>query len=78
MAAQGFAYEEQEYRLGTCSVAAPIVNRDAGVFASIGMSVPVDRWRRGRLGYRRAVVAVASHLARCSGRLEPTAKLVSA
>jgi DNA-binding IclR family transcriptional regulator len=69
VAAQGFAYEEQEYQPGSCSVAAPIVNRDAGVFASIGMSVPVDRWRRGRTGYRRAVVAVASHLARCSGRL---------
>ena len=78
MAAQGFAYEEQEYRLGTCSVAAPIVNRDAGVFASIGMSVPVDRWRRGRVGYRSAVVAVASHLARCSGQLRPAPKLVSA
>ena len=69
VAAQGFAIEEQEYQPGSCSVAAPIVNRDAGVFASIGMSVPVDRWRRGRSGYRRAVVAVASHLARCSGRL---------
>ena len=69
VAAQGFAYEEQEYQPGSCSVAAPIINRDAGVFASIGMSVPVDRWRRGRSGYRRAVVAVASHLARCSGRL---------
>jgi DNA-binding IclR family transcriptional regulator len=69
VAAQGFAYEEQEYQPGSCSVAAPIINRDAGVFASIGMSVPVDRWRRGRTGYRRAVVAVASHLARCSGRL---------
>jgi len=78
VAAQGFAYEEQEYRPGTCSVAAPIVNRDAGVFASIGMSVPVDRWRRGRVGYRSAVVAVASHLARCSGQLGPAPKLVPA
>ncbi len=78
VAAQGFAYEEQEYRPGTCSVAAPIVNRDAGVFASIGMSVPVDRWRRGRQGYRCAVVAVASQLARCSGQLRPAPKLVSA
>jgi DNA-binding IclR family transcriptional regulator len=78
VAAQGFAYEEQEYRPGTCSVAAPIVNRDAGVFASIGMSVPVDRWRRGRAGYRSAVVAVASHLARCSGQLGPVPKLVPA
>jgi len=78
VAAQGFAYEEQEYRPGTCSVAAPIVNRDAGVFASIGMSVPVDRWRRGRTGYRSAVVAVASHLARCSGQLGPGPKLVPA
>jgi len=69
VAAQGFAYEEQEYQPGSCSVAAPIINRDAGVFASIGMSVPVDRWRRGRSGYRRAVVAVATHLARCSGGL---------
>jgi DNA-binding IclR family transcriptional regulator len=67
VAAQGFAYEEQEYQQGSCSVAAPIINRDAGVFASIGMSVPVERWERGRAGYRRAVVAVASHLARCSG-----------
>jgi IclR family pca regulon transcriptional regulator len=65
VAAQGFACEEQEYRPGSCSVAAPIINRDAGVFASIGMSVPVDRWQRGQLGYRRAVVSVASHLARC-------------
>ena len=78
VAAQGFAYEEQEYRAGSCSVAAPIVNRDAGVFASIGMSVPVDRWQRGRLGYRRAVVAVASHLARCSGRLSSSARMASA
>ena len=78
VAAQGYAYEEQEYRAGTCSVAAPIVNRDAGVFASIGMSVPVDRWRRGRTGYRSAVVAVASHLARCSGQLGPAPKLVPA
>ena len=77
VAAQGFACEEQEHRPGTCSVAAPIVNRDAGVFASIGMSVPVDRWQRGQLGYRRAVVAVASHLARCAGGLPRTPKLVS-
>jgi DNA-binding IclR family transcriptional regulator len=67
VAAQGFAYEEQEYRQGSCAVAAPIINRDAGVFASIGMSVPVERWKRGRAGYRRAVVAVAAQLARCSG-----------
>ena len=78
VAAQGFAYEEQEYRAGSCSVAAPIVNRDAGVFASIGMSVPVDRWQRGQLGYRRAVVAVASHLARCSGRLSGSPRMASA
>jgi DNA-binding IclR family transcriptional regulator len=30
------------------------------------------------LGYRSAVVAVASHLARCSGQLRPAAKLVPA
>jgi DNA-binding IclR family transcriptional regulator len=66
VAAQGFAYEEQEHRAGICCVAAPIINREAGVFASLGMSVPADRWERGRLGYRRAVVAVAEHLARCS------------
>jgi len=64
--AQGFAYEEQEHRAGICCVAAPIINREAGVFASLGMSVPADRWERGRLGYRRAVVAVAGHLARSS------------
>jgi DNA-binding IclR family transcriptional regulator len=69
VAAQGFAYEEQEHRAGICCVAAPIVNREAGVYASLGMSVPVDRWDRGRLGYRRAVVAVAEHLARRSGGL---------
>ena len=78
VAAQGFAYEEQEHRPGTCSVAAPIINQDAGVFASIGMSVPVERWERGQLGYRRAVVAVAEHLARCSGRLQRNPKLASA
>jgi DNA-binding IclR family transcriptional regulator len=78
VAAQGFAYEEQEYRTGTCSVAAPIINRDSGVFASLGMSVPVDRWRRGRLGYRAAVVAVAKHLAACSGGLPRRADLQSA
>jgi IclR family transcriptional regulator, KDG regulon repressor len=78
VAAQGFAYEEQEHRAGSCSVAAPIVNRDAGVFASIGMSVPTERWRRGQIGYRRAVVAVAEHLARCSGRLQRNPKLMSA
>lgn len=76
--AQGFADEEQEHRTGTCSVAAPIINQDAGVFASLGMSVPVDRWQRGRLGYRRGVVAVAEHLARCSGRLRHSPGLVSA
>ena len=76
--AQGFACEEQEHRQGACSVAAPIINQDAGVFASIGMSVPMERWRRGQLGYRRAVVAVAEHLARCSGRLQRDPKLVSA
>jgi DNA-binding IclR family transcriptional regulator len=76
--AQGFACEEQEHRQGACSVAAPIINQDAGVFASIGMSVPMERWQRGQLGYRRAVVAVAKHLARCSGRLQRDPKLVSA
>jgi len=69
VAAQGFAYEEQEHRAGICCVAAPIVNREAGVYASLGMSVPADRWDRGRLGYRRAVVAVAEQLARRSGGL---------
>jgi DNA-binding IclR family transcriptional regulator len=78
VAAQGFAYEEQEYRTGTCSVAAPIVNHAAGVFACLGMSVPVDRWHRGHLGYRGAVVAVAKHLATCSGGLPRTASLQSA
>jgi len=78
VAAQGFAYEEQEHQRGACSVAAPIINHDAGVFASIGMSVPTERWRRGQLGYRRAVVAAATHLARCSGRLQPGPRLASA
>jgi IclR family KDG regulon transcriptional repressor len=78
VAAQGFAYEEQEYLPGSCSVAAPIINQEAGVFASIGMSVPVDRWERGRLGYRRAVVSVASHLARCSGQLQRSPEMASA
>ena len=78
VAAQGFACEEQEHQRGACSVAAPIINQDAGVFASIGMSVPEERWRRGQLGYRRAVVAAAEHLARCSGRLQPSPKLASA
>jgi len=76
--AQGFADEEQEHRTGTCSVAAPIVNEEAGVIASLGMSVPVDRWRRGQLGYRRGVVAVAGHLARSSGRLARGPRLVPA
>jgi DNA-binding IclR family transcriptional regulator len=76
VAAQGYAYEEQEYRPGSCAVAAPIINREAGVFASIGMSVPVERWERGRVGYQRAVVSVASHLARCAGRPEPGPSMV--
>ena len=66
-AARGFAYEVQEHRAGTCSVAAPIVDVQAGVFASLGMSVPVTRWQRGKLGYGRAVVAVAEHLSRSVG-----------
>jgi DNA-binding IclR family transcriptional regulator len=78
VAAQGFAFEEQEHRRGACSVAAPIINPDAGVFASIGMSVPADRWQRGQHGYRGAVVAVAKHLARCSGRLQGRPTLASA
>ncbi len=78
VAAQGYAYEEQEHEPGCCSVAAPIVNQDEGVFASIGMSVPVERWERGRVGYRRAVVAVASHLAKGSGRLRRSPEMASA
>jgi IclR family transcriptional regulator, KDG regulon repressor len=78
VAAQGFAYEEQEHRPGTCSVAAPIINADAGVFASLGMSVPFDRWQRGQLGYRRGVVAVAGHLARCTGRMHHRPSLLPA
>ena len=66
VAAQGFAYEEQEHRPGACSVAAPIINQATGVFASIGMSIPHDRWQRGQIGYRRAVVAAAEHLTRRS------------
>ena len=66
VAAQGFAYEEQEHRRGACSVAAPIVNHATGVCASIGMSIPHDRWQRGQLAYRRAVVAAAEHLTRRS------------
>ena len=66
VAAQGFAYEEQEHRRGACSVAAPIINQATGVFASIGMSVPHDRWRRGQLAYRRGVVMAAENLARRS------------
>jgi DNA-binding IclR family transcriptional regulator len=66
VAAQGFAYEEQEHRRGACSVAAPIINHATGVCASIGMSVPHDRWQRGQLAYRRAVVAAAEHLTRRS------------
>ena len=67
VAAQGFAYEEQEHRRGACSVAAPIISHATGVFASIGMSVPHDRWQRGQLAYRRAVVAAAEQLTRRSG-----------
>ena len=78
VAAQGFAYEEQEHRAGICCVAAPIVNRNAGIFASLGMSVPADRWERGRLGYRRAVVAVAGHLARCSNDPRGESSLIPA
>ena len=39
------------------------------------MSVPVDRWGRGRLAYHRAVVAVAARLARCSGDPQHSSKL---
>jgi DNA-binding IclR family transcriptional regulator len=70
VAAQGFASELEEYRAGTCSVAAPVVDRAGGVRASLGMSVPVDRWKRGEVGYRRAVMAAAEHLARRSDELE--------
>jgi DNA-binding IclR family transcriptional regulator len=66
VAAQGFASEAEEYRAGTCSVAAPVVARADGVRAALGMSVPLERWHRGELGYRRAVMAAADQLARRS------------
>jgi DNA-binding IclR family transcriptional regulator len=66
VAARGFASEVEEYRAGTCSVAAPVVARADGVRAALGMSIPVERWHRRELGYRRAVMAVADQLARRS------------
>jgi DNA-binding IclR family transcriptional regulator len=65
---RGFAYEHQEQAPATCGVAAPILNTNGDVIAAVSMSVPVQRWRRGKDEYTRALVGAASGVSRRTRR----------
>jgi IclR family transcriptional regulator, KDG regulon repressor len=63
---RGFAYEEQEHDLATCSVAAPVRDLRGQVVAAVGMSLAAARWRQSARDGTRAVLAAAE---RCSESL---------
>jgi IclR family acetate operon transcriptional repressor len=55
---QGFAYDDQQYVEGLSCVAAPVLRHDR-VVASFAISVPSERFARGREELTRAVLDVA-------------------
>jgi IclR family KDG regulon transcriptional repressor len=61
---RGFAFEDEEYALDTCGVAAPLLNRDGDVIAALSMSVPAHRWQATRHEYTRALVVAARGVSR--------------
>jgi DNA-binding IclR family transcriptional regulator len=60
---RGFAYEEQEHDLATCSVAAPVRDLQGDVVAAVGLSLAAPRWQRSARDGTQAVIAAAE---RCS------------
>ncbi|MCW2982442.1 MAG: IclR family transcriptional regulator, partial [Conexibacter sp.] len=56
---RGFAYEEQEHDLATCSVAAPVRDLHGRVVAAVAMSLPAGRWERSARDGTRAVLGAA-------------------
>jgi IclR family KDG regulon transcriptional repressor len=61
---RGFAFEDEEYALETCGVAAPLLNRKGDVIAALSMSVPARRWQRAKHEYTRALVVAVRGVSR--------------
>jgi DNA-binding IclR family transcriptional regulator len=61
---RGFAYEDEEYALDTCGVAAPILHTHGDVIAAMSISAPTQRWRRAESEYTRALVEAATSISR--------------
>ena len=64
---RGYALELEELAIGCCCVAAPVIGADGGTVASIGLSVPVERFRDERREIIRRCRETAAQASRALG-----------
>jgi DNA-binding IclR family transcriptional regulator len=70
---RGYAVQLEELALGCCCVAAPVLDADGATVASIGLSVPVERFRAERRELIRRCRETAARASRALGFRERTA-----
>jgi IclR family acetate operon transcriptional repressor len=58
---RGYAYDEEEYALGLCCVAAPLLQNEH-VICSFGLAVPAERFREKRAELTATLLDVVSRL----------------
>ena len=66
-AQRGYAVELEELAVGCCCVAAPVLDADGATVASIGLSVPVERFRAERREIIRRCRETAARASRALG-----------
>lgn len=54
---RGYGYDHEEYAVGICCIAAPVL-RDGRVVAALGLSVPTERFKRRKSELTQALFAV--------------------
>jgi IclR family transcriptional regulator, acetate operon repressor len=55
---RGYAYDEEEYAVGVCCVAAPVM-QNGHMIAALGISVPTERFREHRADLTKTLLDVA-------------------
>jgi DNA-binding IclR family transcriptional regulator len=63
----GYAVQREELAVGCCCVAAPVLDADGATVASIGLSVPVERFRAERRELIRRCRETAARASRALG-----------
>jgi IclR family acetate operon transcriptional repressor len=58
---RGYAYDEQEYSVGVCCVAAPLLKNDH-IIAALGLAVPTERFKEDRASLTAALLEVVGGL----------------